>query len=61
MMVATIADGGTVSLDPEREPITRPVFVWLEIAALLTTHGDSSLAVAIGHAMNDRLGESDPD
>ena len=30
-----------VSLDPDREPITRPVFVWLEIAAQLAVHGDA--------------------
>lgn len=24
-----------VSLEPAREPITRPVFVWLEIAAVI--------------------------
>ena len=43
-----------VSLDPDREPITRPVFVWLEITAQLVVHGDGSLAAAIGQAMDGR-------
>ncbi len=43
-----------VSLDPEREPITRPVSVWLEIAAQLAAHGDGDLAVAIERAMDGR-------
>jgi hypothetical protein len=30
-----------MSLDPEREPITRPVFVWRKIVVQLTVHGDS--------------------
>lgn len=29
-----------MSLEPNREPITRPVFVWLEVAA----HGDGEIA-----------------
>jgi hypothetical protein len=45
-----------MSLDPECEPITRPVFVWLEVTALLTQHGDGSLATAIGQAMDGRRG-----
>jgi hypothetical protein len=28
-------------LDPKREPITRSVFVWFEIAVPRTVHGDS--------------------
>jgi hypothetical protein len=48
-----------VSLDPDREPITRPVFVWLEIAAQRARHGDGSLAAAIQRAMNGRrLGDN---
>jgi hypothetical protein len=48
-----------VSLDPEREPITRPVFVWLEIAAQLVVHGDGGLAAAIRQAMDRRrLGDN---
>ncbi len=48
-----------MSLDPDREPITRPVIVWLEIAALLAHHGDGSLAAAIGQAMDGRrLGDN---
>jgi hypothetical protein len=48
-----------MSLDPDREPITRPVFVWLEIAARLTRHGDGGLAAAIGRAMDGRqLGDN---
>jgi len=43
-----------MSLDPDREPITRPVFVWLEIAAQLAVHGDGSLAAAIQQAMDGR-------
>ena len=48
-----------VSLGPEREPITRPVFVWLEVAAQLAFHGDGGLAVAIQEAMDGRrLGDT---
>ena len=48
-----------MSLDPDREPITRPVFVWLEIAAQLVVHGDGSLAATIGRAMDgQRLGDN---
>ena len=48
-----------MSLDPDREPITRPVCVWLEIAAQLAHHGDGSLAAAIQQAMNGRrLGDN---
>ncbi len=48
-----------VSLDPEREPIIRPVFVWLEIAAQLIMHGDGSLATEIQAAMDGRrLGDN---
>ena len=48
-----------MSLGPEREPITRPVFVWLWVAALLLAHGDGSLATAIQQAMDGRrLGEN---
>ncbi len=60
-MVATLVGWavGTMSLEPEREPITRPVFVWLEIAAQLATHGDGNLAVAIRRAMDlRRLGDN---
>ncbi len=45
--------------DPDREPITRPVFVWLEIAAQLAYHGDGGLATAIQQAMDGRrLGDN---
>ncbi len=48
-----------MSLNPAREPITRPVFVWLEIAAQLAHHGDGSLASAIQGAMDGRrLGDN---
>ncbi len=48
-----------MSLDPKWEPITRPVAVWLEIAAQLAVHGDSELAVAIERAMEgQRLGDN---
>jgi hypothetical protein len=48
-----------MSLDPDREPITRPVFVWLEIAAQLAIHGEGSLAAAIRRAMDRRrLGDN---
>ncbi len=57
-MVA-VADGAAVSLSPEREPITRPVFVWLEIAAQPAHHGDGGLATAIQQAMDGRrLGDT---
>ena len=46
-------------LNPEREPVTRPVFVWREIAAQLAVHGDGSLAAAIQQAMDGRrLGDN---
>ncbi len=46
-------------LDPDRDPITRPVFVWLEVAALLARHGEGSLAAAIAQAMDGRrLGDN---
>ena len=50
-------------LDPERKPITRPVFVWLEMAAQLSGHGDWSLAAVIRLTMDGRLAidEHDPD
>ena len=48
-----------MGLEPERQLITRPVFVWLEIAAQLTRHGDGSLAAAIQQAMDGRrLGDN---
>jgi hypothetical protein len=43
-----------MSLDPDREPITRPVFVWLEVAAQLAVHGDGSLATQLRQAMDGR-------
>ncbi len=43
-----------MSLDPDREPITRPVSVWLEIAAQLAVHGEGGLATAIQEAMDGR-------
>jgi hypothetical protein len=43
-----------MSLDPECEPTTRPVFVWLEIAAQLMAHGEAALAAVIQQAMNGR-------
>ncbi len=48
-----------MSLDPEREPITRPVFVWREVVARLATEGDLALAVVIQQAMDGRrLGDN---
>ena len=48
-----------MSLDPDREPITRPVVVWLEIAAQLAYHGEGGLAAAIQQAMDGRrLGDN---
>ena len=48
-----------MSLDPKWEPITRPVSVWLEIAAQLAYHGDGGLAAAIQEAMDGRrLGDN---
>ncbi len=43
-----------MSLGPEREPISRPVFVWLEVAAQLAYHGGGDLVSAIQLAMNGR-------
>ncbi len=49
----------TMSLDPKWEPITRPVSVWLEIAAQLAYHGEGGLATAIQEAMDGRrLGDN---
>ena len=48
-----------MSLDPDRQPITRPVVVWLEIAAQLSRHGDWRLAALIRLAMDGRrLGDN---
>jgi hypothetical protein len=48
-----------MSLNPEREPVARPVFVWLEVAAQLARHGDGGLAAAIQRAMDGRrLGDN---
>ncbi len=48
-----------MSLAPDRDPITRPVFVWLEIAAHLAHHGDGGLATVIQEAMDGRrLGDN---
>ena len=48
-----------MSLDPDREPITRPGFVWLEIAAQLVAHGEGGLATAIQQVMDGRrLGDN---
>jgi hypothetical protein len=48
-----------MSLDPDREPIARPAFVWLEVAAQLVAHGDGDLATAIQQAMDGRrLGDN---
>ena len=48
-----------MSLGPKWEPITRPVSVWLEIAAQLAAYGDGELAVAIERAMEgQRLGDN---
>ena len=49
--VVAIADGGTISLASERDPITQPVFVWLEIAGRLDDAGDGDLAAEIRRAM----------
>jgi hypothetical protein len=43
-----------VRLNPDREPITRLVFVWLEIAAQFVVHDEGSLAAAIRQAMDGR-------
>ncbi len=48
-----------MSLGPDREPITRPVFVLLEVAARLHDAGDGALADAIAQAMDRRrLGDN---
>jgi ribosomal protein S19 len=45
--------------DPDREPVTRPVFIWLEVASRLdVVAGDGALAVEIRRAMaGRRLGD----
>ena len=48
-----------MNLGLDREPITRSVFVWLEVAARLAVHGEGSLATAIQQAMDSRrLGDN---
>ncbi len=48
-----------MSLAPDRDPITRPVFVWLEIATQLAVHRDGGLAQAIEQAVHGRrLGDN---
>ena len=48
-----------MGFNPEREPITRPVIVWLGIAAQLAHHGDGGLATEIQAAMDGRrLGDN---
>ena len=48
-----------MSLGPDREPITRPVVVWLEVAARLHDAGEGALAEAIAQAMDGRrLGDN---
>ncbi len=51
--------GGDMRLDPDRVPITRPVFVWFRIVARLDAVGDVGLAAAIRQAMDGRrLGDN---
>jgi hypothetical protein len=46
-------------LPSHRNPITRPVGAWLEVAALLARHGDGALATAIqGATGGRRLGDN---
>ena len=45
---------GVVSLDPDREPITWLVSMWLDVAARLAAAGDRALATAIQEAMDGR-------
>ncbi len=48
-----------MSLAPDREPITHPVFVWIEVAARLNATGDGALADEIAHHMGGRrLGDN---
>ncbi len=48
-----------VSLDPERRPVRRPVFVWLEVAVRLAAAGEDGLAEVIRQAMDGRrLGDT---
>ncbi len=48
-----------MSLTPDRDPITRPVFVWLEAVARLAATGDGALADEIAHHMDGRrLGDN---
>jgi hypothetical protein len=57
--VVAVADGETMSLAPDRDPITRPVFVWLEVAARLHAAGEGTLAEAIAQGMDGRrLGDN---
>ncbi len=45
--------------DPDREPSTRSVSVWLWLAALLIASGDAELATTIRSAMDGRrLGDN---
>ena len=48
-----------MSLGPDRDPITRPMFVWLEVASRLNATGDGGLADEIARRMDRRrLGDN---
>lgn len=48
-----------MTLAPDREPITRPVLIWLEVVTQLATHRDGSLAAAMQQAMEGwRIGDT---
>ena len=49
-----------MSPDPDREPITRPVFVWLEIVAQLAVHLTADEQMRVNAVLQDWLGEHDP-
>ena len=48
-----------MTLAPDREPITRPVLVWLAVVSQLAAHRDGSLAAARLQAMEGwRIGDT---
>jgi hypothetical protein len=52
---------GAPPWDPQWEPITRPVFVWLEIVAQLAVHLTADEQLRVNAVLQDWLGEHDPD
>ena len=67
-MLPVCGEGETVGLDPEREPITRPVFVEIRRAMEGRRLGDHAYVALtrdererVTAVLQDWLGEQDPD